>query len=228
MRTPRPNNSESTSTEPQEAILSLGEVGFLEVTDIVPFGAFVDWGLPKELLVPLAEQTCEMKLGQSYAIGVIKDDQGRFTGTQRIAEMLQKPPPHSVDDWIPGEAWRREAGLGVFVILEKKYLGLLPDSEPHSLKRGDKTQFRIAQLLPDGKIQLSLRRKAFEELDSDAERVFSRLSQAYFRVSDDTSPEVIVARFGISKKAYKRAVGRLLKQGRVSLDPDGYVVLSKK
>lgn len=228
MRTPSPKDSTRTTSAPLEPKLALGQVGFLEVTDIVPFGAFVDWGLPKELLVPLAEQICEMRLGQSYAVGVIKDDQGRFAGTQRIAEMLRKPPPFAVGDWVEGEAWRQEPTLGVFVILEKQYLGLLPESEPNTLKRGEKAKFRIAQSLPDGKIQLSLRRTAFEELDDDAERVYVRLTQSFFRVSDETSPEVIVARFGISKKAYKRAIGRLLKQGRISFDTEGYVVLSKK
>jgi predicted RNA-binding protein (virulence factor B family) len=203
-------------------------VGFLKVTDLVPFGAFVDWGLPKELLVPLAEQICEMRIGQFYAIGVIKDDQGRFAGTQRIAEMLSERPPFEVDEWVDGQAWRREPKLGVFVIVNKQYLGLLPESEPHQLKRGDVAKFRVSRVLPDGKIQLSLRRKAFEELDADAERVLSRLTQSFFRVSDATSPDIIRERFGLSKKAYKRAVGHLLKQGRVTLDAEGYVVLSKK
>jgi len=209
------------------AKLELGQVGFLEVTDEVPFGVFVDWGLPKELLVPFAEQVCEMRKGQSYAIGVIRDDQGRFAGTQRIAEMLREPPPFKVGDWVEGQAWRRESKLGVFVIVEKKYLGLLPEGEPNDLKRGQIAKLRVSQVLPDGKIQLSLRGTAFQELDLDAERVFERLSSAYFRVSDNTEPDIIRARFGLSKKAYKRAVGRLLKQGRVSLDTEGFVILPK-
>jgi len=207
------------------AKLELGEVGFLQVTQLVPFGAFVDWGLPKELLVPFAEQLCELQEGQRYAIGVITDDQGRFTGTQRIAGMLREPPPFKVDDWVEGEAWRRESKLGVFVIVQKKYLGLLPDSEPHELSRGTAARFRVSQVLVDGKIQLSLRRKVFEELEDDAQRVLSRLKRAYLRVSDATHPDVIRTEFGLSKKAYKRAIGRLLKQGLIHLDDEGYVVL---
>jgi uncharacterized protein len=213
--------------EPARAKLALGQVGFLEVTDIVAFGAFVDWGLPKELLVPFAEQTCELRKGQSYAIGVIKDDQGRFAGTQRIAELLRKPPPFKVDDWIEGQAWRREPKLGVFIIVEKQYLGLLPESEPHALERGAVAKFRVSQVLPDGKIQLSLRRKAFEELQGDAERVLGRLTATHARVGDRSAPETIRAQFGLSKKAFKRAVGRLLKQDLVELDAEGYVILTK-
>lgn len=206
-------------------LLELGEVAFLEVKDEVPFGVFVDWGLPKELLVPHAEQVCEMRKGQSYAIGLIHDDQGRFAGTQRISELLNAKPPYRVGDWVEGQAWRREAKLGVFVIVEKKYLGLLSEDEPHGLTRGMRAKFRVSQVLPDGKIQLSLRRTAFEELDADAERVFARLKKSYFRVSDRTSPEIIRERFGLSKKAYKRAVGRLLKDGRITLDAEGFVLL---
>ena len=207
------------------ACLELGQVGFLQVTQLVAFGAFVDWGLPKELLVPFAEQTTDMAEGERYAIGVIKDDQGRFVGTQRVSEMLREPPPFSVNDWVEGQAWRRDPNLGVFVIVEKKYLGLLPGSEPHKLTRGAIDRFRVSQVLVDGKIQLSLRRKAFEELDADAERVLTRLKGAPVRVSDATSPDVIRSLFGLSKKAYKRAVGRLLKQGAAALDAEGFVVL---
>ncbi|HMA96641.1 MAG TPA: hypothetical protein VKP30_28340 [Polyangiaceae bacterium] len=210
-----------------EPKLKLGQVGFLEVTDVVAFGAFVDWGLPKELLVPLANQVCEMKVGHSYAIGVVKDDEGRFAGTQRVTEMLRTVPPFAVGDWVEGQAWRRDPKLGVFVIVEKQYLGLLPESEPHQLKRGTTAKFRVSQVLLDGKIQLSLRRTAFEELDADAQRVLECLKTSYFRVSDDTDPEIIRTRFGLSKKAYKRAVGRLLKRGSVALDDEGYVVIPK-
>ena len=208
------------------ASLELGEVGFLQVTQLVSFGAFVDWGLPKELLVPFAEQITDMEEGQRYAIGVIKDKQGRFVGTQRISQLLREPPPFKVNDWVEGQAWRRDPNLGIFVIVEKKYLGLLPGSEPHKLTRGAIERFRVSQVLVDGKIQLSLRRKAFEELEDDAERVLTRLKGAPVRVSDATSPDVIRSLFGLSKKAYKRAVGRLLKQGLVTLDAEGFVVLA--
>lgn len=224
----RSTPSGQADNEPTHAKLELGQVGFLEVTDLVPFGAFVDWGLPKELLVPFAEQLCEMRMGDRYAIGVIKDDQGRFTGTQRIASMLHALPPFKVNDWVEGEAWRKEPKLGVFVIVEKQYLGLVPESEPNDLQRGTAAQFRVSQVLIDGKIQLSLRRKAYEEMPDDAERVLTRLEQGCLPVGDATEPETIRSLFGMSKKAFKRAIGRLLKQGAVSQDANGYVVLLKK
>jgi predicted RNA-binding protein (virulence factor B family) len=217
--------SSASRAETNTPILALGQVGFLEVKDEVDFGVFVDNGLAKELLVPFAEQTCEMRRGQRYALGVLEDRQGRLIGTQRVAEMLRAIPPYQVDDWVKGEAFRREPKLGVFVIVEKQYLGLLPESEPHELTRGMSASFRVSQVLPDGKIQLSLRRQVKDEMEADADRVLERLVRAYVRVSDATEPEVIRALFGLSKKAYKRAVGRLIKRGRVRLDAEGYVVL---
>ena len=225
---PRRTPNNPADNERTHAKLELGQVGFLEVTDLVPFGAFVDWGLPKELLVPFAEQLCEMRKGDRYAIGVIKDDQGRFTGTQRIAAMLHALPPFKVNDWVDGEAWRKEPKLGVFVIVEKQYLGLVPESEPHELQRGTAAKFRVSQVLIDGKIQLSLRRKAYEEMPDDAERVLTRLEQGCIPVGDATDPETIRLLFGMSKKAFKRAVGRLFKQGALSLDAQGCVVVVKK
>lgn len=210
------------------AKLDLGQVGFLKVTSLTQFGAFADWGLPKELLIPFAEQTCELAEGQSYAIGVKTDREGRFIGTQRVAEFLQQVPPYTTDDWVKGEAWRREKGLGVFVIVEKQYLGLLPDTEPHELKRGVAATFRVSDVLPDGKIQLSLRRRAFEELEGDAEHVLARLKSTELRVGDRTDPEVIRTEFRLSKKAYKRALGRLLKAGLVRFDAEGYAVVVTK
>jgi predicted RNA-binding protein (virulence factor B family) len=218
----------SNRQDARQATLELGQVGFLRVTDVVPFGAFMDWGLPKDLLVPLAEQLDEMEKGETYPVGVIEDDQGRLTGTQRIAALLREPPPFVVDDWVSGEAWRNDPRLGVFVIVEKRYLGLLPQGEPHNLTRGSVAKFRVSQVLIDGKIQLSLRRRAVEEFEDDAQRVLTRLTQGNIRVSDATDPAVIRAQFGLSKKAYKRAVGRLLKQGVVRFDDSGYVIVSGK
>jgi uncharacterized protein len=221
-------HDDASSGKEAAAKLELGQVGFLEVTDVSRFGAWVDWGMPQQLLVPLGNQVSEMKKGQCYAIGLVRDEAGRLVGTQRIAEMLREPPPFKVDDWVDGQAWRREPKLGVFVIVEKRYLGLVSEAEPHDLQRAQTAHFRVSQVLPDGKIQLSLRRKAFEELQDDAQRVLQRLKTAYFRVSDDTDPAIIREQFALSKKAYKRAVGRLLKQGLVELDAQGYVLLPKE
>lgn len=205
--------------------VALDEVAFLPVTDVNRFGAFVAWGLPKELLVPFAEQTRELRVGERHPIGLYIDSSGRLAGTMRVSEMLRSQGTFAEDEWVVGEAWRLEPGIGTFVIVERSFVGLLPDTEPHALTRGEQARFRIANVLNDGKIELSLRGHAHEELEGDAERVRAALARPGGpRVSDRSSPEAIRTAFGLSKKAFKRAAGRLLKQGLIAVDAQGLFV----
>ena len=202
--------------------LSLSEVAFLRVTALAPFGAFFDWGLPKELLVPLAEQTREIIVGDTHAIGLYVDDTNRLAGTMRVSEMLREKGEFEEDEWVMGECWRKDPDIGVFVIVEKAFVGLLPAAEPNALSRGESARFRISNVLADGRIELSLRGKAHEEIDGDAKKIKDHLGKPdAARVSDKSSPEEIRALFGLSKKAFKRAVGRLLRERAITIDDDG-------
>jgi len=202
----------------------LGEVAFLSVTHVTSFGSFVEWGLLKDLLVPLGEQTREMPVGSRQPVGLYIDDTGRLAGTMKVAELLKGQGEFTLDEWVMGEVWREEA-QGLFVIVERAFVALLPASEPHRLERGDSARFRVSSILPDGKIELSLRGHAHEELASDGERILTVLSRVNPpRVGDHTSPEQIRSLFGISKKAFKRAAGALLKSGEVGVDSTGHLV----
>jgi predicted RNA-binding protein (virulence factor B family) len=204
--------------------LRLGEVAFLEVKDVGQFGAFVDWGLPKELLVPFAEQTRALRVGERHPIGLYVDTSGRLAGTMRVAEMLQQVRGGFAEDaWVEGEAWRNEPELGLFVIVERKYVALVPTHEPHTLVRGQAARFRVTNILPDGKLELSLRKHAYEELEADATKILALLSRSDApKVSDRSSPDELRALFGLSKKAFKRAAGRLLSTGALRVDAEGF------
>ncbi len=209
----------------REPKVTLGEVAFLTVTDVTGFGAFFDWGLPKELLVPHAERTCELRVGDRHAVGLFLDDTERLAGTMRISEMLRERGEFTLDEWVHGEALRDDPAHGLFVIVERGFVGLVPRTEPHGLSRGDARKFRVTNVLADGKIELSLRGLAHEELAGDAQKVLAKIRRAGApKVGDRSSTEEIRATFGLSKKAFKRAVGRLLKQGDVEIDPSGFVV----
>jgi predicted RNA-binding protein (virulence factor B family) len=206
--------------------LEPGDVAFLTVTDLTPIGAFFDWGLPKELLVPFAEQTRDLALGDRMPIGVFLDNNGRFTGTMKIRELLAEDGVFNLDERVDGEAWRNEPNVGLFVIVERRFLGLVPVSEPHALQRGQAASFRVARILPDGKIELSLRGQAHEQMAADAQHVLATLrQQTAASTSERAHPDQIRALFGLSKKAFKRAVGRLLKDGAVTMDADGRIVV---
>lgn len=214
----------ATSGEPK---ITLGEVAFLKVTDMTDFGSFVDWGLLKELLVPLGEQTKPMELGARYPIGVILDDTGRLAGTMRVSEMLKEKVVFTQDEWTVGEVWRKEPEIGVFVIIEQRSVGLVPRDEPVPLSIGDAARFRVTNVLPDGKVELSLRGAAHEELENDAEKILEVLSRPDAqKVGDHSDPEEIRLLFGLSKKAFKRGVGRLLQRGDVSIDENRQVALN--
>lgn len=205
--------------------LALGEVAFLGVTAVTPIGAFVDWGLPKELLIPFREQTRDLEVGQRHPVGLRLDKTGRLVGTMRVSELLRARPVVDAGEWVAGEAWRTDPAIGLFVIVERRFVGLLPKSEPHALARGDAAMFRVTRVRPDGKFELSLRDEAHAELADDAAHVLRLLhGPAAPKVGDHTSPEVLRTHFGLSKKAFKRALGRLLKEGRVTLDAQGHAV----
>jgi len=211
----------ATTTEPR---LALGEVTFLTVTACTEFGAFVDWGLPKELLVPFAEQTSDVKVGERHAIGLYLDNTGRLAGTMRVNQLLTVDGEFHQGEWVEGEAWRDEPGIGLFVIIERRFLGLVPADEPHTLARGQAARFRVTRVHADGKIALSARRPVHQELERDAEVILDALARPGAQpISDKSPPEEIRARFGLSKKAFKRAVGTLLKAGRVDVDDAGRV-----
>lgn len=206
-----------------------GEVRFLEVTSETDMGVFVDWGLPKELLVPKREQPIRMRIGERYPIALQLDRQGRLLGTGNVAELLHKEPAEFEEgQWVAGEAWRNDPNIGLFVILAGKWVGLLPKAEPHRQKRGQESQYRISHVLPDGKLELSLRGSGVAELPGDVELVYDVLtSRPNLRVGDESSPDQIREVFGISKKAFKRALGVLLKRGQIEFDAKGFARVTK-
>jgi predicted RNA-binding protein (virulence factor B family) len=206
--------------------VTLGDVAFLRVTDVTRFGAFVDWGLAKDLLVPFAEQTRDVQVGERHPVGLYIDDTRRLAGTMRVAEMLEEGGDFAQDEWVDGESWRLEPGVGTFVIVERRFVGMIPAEEPHRLSRGEAARFRVTQVHPDRKIELSLRGHAHEEREADAARIMAYLARKNAApIGDRSSPEAIRAAVGLSKKAFKRAAGALLKSGEARIDGQGFLVL---
>lgn len=203
--------------------IALGEVTFLEVMDLNDVGAFVDWGLVKQLFVPFREQTVGLRTGHRYPFGLYLDSSERLAGTMRIRELLSDTGDFTLDEWIEGEVWRFEEGIGTFVILERAFLGLIPAFEPTQLERGDAVRVRVANILADGKIELSLRGKAHEEVGGDANRVLEVVVKTGTLVGDSSSPDEVRNVFGLSKKAFKRAVGLLLRRRVIALREDGSI-----
>ena len=208
-------------------LLAFGEVAFLEITAVTPIGAFANWGLGKELLVPYAEQSRELAVGEFQPIGLYVDKSGRLAGTMFVTDMLDKPRRAQLNEWIDGVAWRNDPDIGLFAILERAFVGLVPANEPHRLRRGERAKFRVAHVQPDGKLVLSLREQAYKARIHDGEAILAVLSRPNPpQIGDRSDPETIRSLFGLSKKAFKRAVGGLLKARQVRLDEHGNVVVA--
>ena len=209
----------------REPLLSLGQVAFLRVSDLTPIGAFMDWGLAKDLLLPYGEHTRDIHVGERHPVGLTVDNTGRLLGTMRVTEMLKERPPFKVGEWVHGEAWRKEPELGAFVIVERQYVGLLPLEEAAAMTRGQPASFRVTRVQRDGKIDLSLRREPRDQAADDADLILAYLDREdACSIGDGSSPERIRELFGFGKKTFKRAVGRLLRQGVVEINGDGFLV----
>jgi uncharacterized protein len=184
--------------------------------------------MPKELLCPKGEQTRDLRQGDIHPIALYIDSSERLAGTMKVREYLWSEGEFEEGEWAQGEAWRSEEGVGVFVILEKNFLGLVPEAEPTNIARGESRAFRVAKLLPDGKLVLSLRALAHEAMDGDAEKILSYLQEnPGSTLGDKSSPASIEAAVGISKKAFKRAAGKLFRQGAVKIEDDGTLRIKK-
>lgn len=147
----------------------------------------------------------------------------------RVTEMLEsRAIGLALDDWVDGEAWRNQPEIGLFVIVQRRFVGVVPKHEPHALRRGEAARFRVSSLLDDGRLELSLRAHAHEEIAGDAEKVLARLATGTLQVGDGSSPEQIRRLFGLSKKAFKRALGALLKRRLIRIDEAGFVVVLPK
>ena len=202
-----------------QPLVGLGEVAGLRAVDVAPMGCFVDWGLPKDLLVPKAEQTHPMTVGKMYFVSPYIDGSDRLAATMKVSKLLRPGGGFKVDDWVPGIAYRVDDKTGLFVILQRKFIAVLPKLEVHTLRIGDVAQFRISRVLPDGKVEVSLRKVAREMVADDAAKLLEVLGRLPRPVLGDlSSPETIHELLGLSKKAFKRAAEKLLAQGLIVTD----------
>ncbi|MBR4529000.1 MAG: S1 RNA-binding domain-containing protein [Lachnospiraceae bacterium] len=209
----------------QTPALMPGQVGRLIVRETNRIGAFLDWGLPKDLLLPFANQTKRVKKGESVLCTVLTDKSGRLVAAMNVYEALETQAPYRAGDWAEGCVYEKSDNFGAFVAVDDRYSGLIPKKElVGEITVGQQVRVRIARVQPDGRLSLSLREKAYLQMDTDADRIMQRLAaEGRIPFTDKASPELIREQAGMSKNEFKRAVGRLLKQGRIRITVDGIV-----
>ena len=197
--------------------LQLHQVGRLTVCDTGKLGAFLDWGLPKDLFLPYANQTAPVRKGDEVLCTPILDKSGRLTATMNVYEWLSTGSSYRAGDWVEGTAYEQSDNFGVFVAVDDRYSALIPRKElTREVTVGERLRVRVTQVLPDGRLNLSLRDKAYLQMDGDAEALMKYLEdRGAIPFTDKADPARIRETFGMSKNEFKRAVGRLLKEGKI-------------
>lgn len=204
--------------------LVIGEVAALKVIEITDIGAFLDWGLERDLFLPFREQTSDIEIGKEYLVGLYIDKSDRLCATMKIYDLLSEESPYKENDKVNGTIYNISQELGAFVAIDNKYHGLIPNKEFYGdYKEGDAVTVRIKMVRADGKLELSLRQEAYNEIDGDADKIMELLKAkgGALPLNDKSSPDLIKAALAMSKKAFKRAVGRLLKEGAIDITDEG-------
>ena len=198
--------------------LMLGEVAVLEVKDVTKIGAFLDWGLEKDLMLPFKQQTRKVRQGEQCLVALYIDKSGRLAATMNVYEYLDLNSPYKKDDHVQGRIYQISEQFGVFVAVDDKYSGLIPRRDAAgNYYIGDMIEARVTAVKPDGKLDLSAREKAYIQIEEDAEAIMEAIEEfsGVLPFTDKANPEVIKRELGLSKNAFKRGVGRLLKEGRI-------------
>ena len=198
----------------------LGETAVLRVADTGKIGAFLDWGLEKDLFLPYKEQTKRVQPGEECLAALYIDKSSRLCATMKVYEYLKKDSPYQRDDKVTGRIYEISENFGVFVAVDDCYSGLIPAKEAQGKYRvGDILNLRVTRVQEDGKLDLSDKEKIPQQMEKDAEAVMKVIEEfeGVLPFNDKVSPEIIKREFGLSKNAFKRAVGRLLKEGHIKI-----------
>ena len=208
----------STTQTPK---LKLGEFAPLTVVSVQKIGAFLDWSLEKDLFLPYKEQIGKVQQQDQVLVRLYIDKSKRLCASMKqIYEMLELNSPYQRGDMVSGRVYEFSDNFGAFVAVDDRYSALIPRHEDHSFLRiGDCIEARVTGVKPDGKLDLTLREKAYMQMDQDAKRVLEILEEyaGVLPFNDKASPEIIMRETKMSKNAFKRAVGRLYKEHQIEI-----------
>ena len=206
-------------------------VACLKVVDVVPFGAFLDWGLDKDLLAPKIEQHRPMERDKSYIVYVKRDNKERLIASSKLDYFLDKVPAQ----YNPGDEVSllisETTTLGTKVIINDKHWGLIHASDIfQSLSYGKRMRGYIKTVRDDGKIDVVLRKMGQDNTSDLAQRILNELHKmnGFLPLHDKSSPQEIMHAFNESKKNFKNAIGKLYKDGEITLEPDGIRIRNKQ
>lgn len=218
----------ATTKEPK---ITLGGLAVLDVVDVGSIGAFLDWGLEKDLLLPYKEQTAKVQKGDRCLVSLYIDKSERLCATMKIYHLLRTDSPYKKDDKVVGTVYEVNRDYGAFVAVDDVYSALIPRREIYeNMYPGQKIEARVCAVKADGKLDLSIRKKIPEQMDRDAQFIMERIKKngGELPFTDKADPERIRMELGMSKAAFKRAVGRLLRRKEIKIDENQGKILQSR
>ena len=210
------------ATTNQPAI-TLGKVALLAVKEVGKVGAFLDWGLEKDLLLPFKEQTYKVNPDDKVLVALYTDKSDRLCATMKVYPYLEKNKSFKKDDQVKGIVYEISSNFGAFVAIDNRYSALIPKKDlPGNIKAGNEITARVTGVKADGKVDLSVREKAYIQMSIDADRLVKYMKDhdGIIPFTDKASPELIGETMNMSKNEFKRAVGNLLKAGMIMIEKD--------
>lgn len=205
-------------------LITLHKLAVLEVIETSSIGAFLNWGLAKDLFLPFKEQTYKVKKGDKVLVCLYIDKSNRLCATMNVYNYLSTNHPYKKEDRVNGIVYETSKNYGAFVAIDNQYSGLIPIKELISpLIPGDVVDARITGIREDGKLNLSLREKSYKQIGTDSDLIYHILlkNNGFIPLHDKSSPEEIKSKLNLSKASFKRAVGHLLKEKKIELSDKG-------
>ncbi|MBE5864593.1 MAG: S1 RNA-binding domain-containing protein [Lachnospiraceae bacterium] len=205
----------ATTKEPK---LVMGQVAELTVAQIGKIGAFLDWGLEKDLFLPFKQQKRRVKQGEKVLVSLYIDKSNRLCATTNVYENLRSDSPYKKDDKVVGRVYEISDNFGAFVAVDNQYSALIPKKELYgNVALGEDVEARVIDVLPDGRLTLSIRERGLMQIEKDAQELLALLDSysGVLPFTEKADPEVIRRETGMSKNEFKRAVGHLLKSGEI-------------
>lgn len=204
--------------------IELDRIAKLKVAQISQIGAFLDWGLEKDLFLPFKEQTYNVKPGDECLVVLYVDKSSRLCASmRRVYNYLVPADCYEKDSQVSGTVIEINPDYGAYVAIDDKYYGMIPNNELFSkVNIGDRIEGRVVKVRDDGKLMIGLRKKAYLQMDDDSQFVLDEIKKRGGRLpfNDKASPELIRLQFNMSKNEFKRAVGRLFKERKIVINPD--------
>lgn len=204
--------------------ISLGKLETLEVMDISKIGAFLDWGLEKELFLPFKEQSMKLEKGRKYLVALYIDKSERLCATMKIRDYLTSDSQYKEGEWVEGIIYSIHKDYGAFVAVDKKYDAMIENKDIVGvLEIGEPINFRISKVKKDGRLNLVLKNLSHIEINDNADILFNIIKDrgGFLDLNDKSDPDKIKDICGMSKSSFKKAVGRLLKNEKVKFEGNG-------